>query len=83
MDRSEAYKLAQQKLLEAEELGYEVAAKLATQAGTTTLESGQFGIDIAYSWANKKGASVKVTCTVTSRNWYKHEQIQESIVLCI
>jgi len=84
MDKTEAYKIAQQRLLEIADREYALVAKLV---GSVVEEQVQgesralYGVDIYYRWTDKPGNDISIKCNVAAKNWYRHDAIVEKTVV--
>lgn len=85
MDNAEAYKIAQGELLKVENGGYQEAySKLGSSLQKNVVGAAgiPYDVELSYCWSDREQGSIKVACSVTSSNWYQHQQLAESIVLC-
>ena len=85
MDKAEAYKIAQRQLLIVENNSYENAyfkVNSKSQSEVTGAAGVSYEVELFYTWGNKEKNSIKVACSVTTKNWYQHEQLTESITIC-
>ena len=85
MDRVEAYELARKELSTIEISGYGVASEhidtvfhkdVSAVSGTT------YDVELTYAWEGSEHEEILVFCVVTSKSWFKHEHLEESITLC-
>lgn len=85
MDRIEAHTVAQGELGNIEEAGYATASE---HVGTIALKnisaaSGKiYEIELSYHWKDKEQVSILIICRVTSRKWFEHQRLDESVTLC-
>ena len=85
MDRAEAYELVRNELSIIENAGYGVVAghidtvvlKEVSAASGTSYE-----VELSYLWEDPEREKILVICRVTSKSWFKHEQLEESVILC-
>jgi len=85
MDRAEAYKLAQDELGEIEEAGYIAASEHIDTIAlkeVTSLSGKAYEIELSYLWKESEHEDILVICRVTSKSWFTHQQLEESITLC-
>lgn len=85
MDLAEAYELALKELRVIENAGYGVASEhietifqkdVPAASGTT------YEVELTYVWEGAEHEEILVICRVTSKSWFKHEHLEESVTLC-
>ena len=84
MDRSEAHEIADGELKSIKSGGYALASehldtamlKTATSATGATYE-----IELSYQWKGAEHEEILVICRVTTKKWFTHQYIEESITL--
>lgn len=85
MDRTEAYKIAQDELVRVEQEGFESALSnlgASLQEDISGPSGDLYNVELIFQEHNDRKRRVKVTCSVTSKNWFRHEQLSESVILC-
>jgi hypothetical protein len=84
MNRKEAYKVAHDELLQIEGDGYAIASE---HIETTHLKQisgasgSKYDVEISYLWKDQEHEEILVICRVTSKDWFSHEHLEESLVL--
>ncbi len=84
MNRAQAYKLAQAELLKVEQEGFAVASgNIGPGNARETRDSNGtvYEVELSYTYGNTERSRIEVTCKVTPKNWFRHEQLEESITL--
>ncbi|MDX1734034.1 MAG: hypothetical protein R3228_06700 [Halioglobus sp.] len=84
MDEEEAQALAQEELSRVEAAGYAVASE---HIDTVVLKevhgaSGTgYEIEVSYQWRGGEHEEILVICRVTSKEWFSHRHVEESLHL--
>jgi hypothetical protein len=84
MDRAEAYELASRELGLIESGGYGAAAEhidTAAQKVVSVSSGNSYDVEISYHWKEARHEHILVICTVTSKSWFAHEKLEESLTL--
>jgi hypothetical protein len=85
IDREEAHKVARNELGVIERAGYVVASELIDTIilKDVCADSGiSYAVELSYLWKDEECAEILVICNITSKEWFRHQQVQESITLC-
>ena len=84
MNKIEAYKVAQKLLTEIQQKGFSYALSNMDREHGIQLEpplNSLYEVSLLFEFQNKDKSKIKASCYVTSKNWYRYEQIKESILL--
>jgi hypothetical protein len=84
MNKIEAYNIAQNQLLSIKDKGFNGIKSYIGNVDKREIlgkEGATYDVEISYKWKNKKKEVIIITCSVTSNNWFQHEQLNESISL--
>ena len=84
MDRAEAHEMAQQELKVIEAAGYAIASEhldTATLKDVTSPAGNGYEIELSYQWKDLEHEEILVICRVSSRKWFTHEHLEESVTL--
>ena len=84
MDKTEARTLARHSLAAIAAEGYGAAAEHVdtVHLGNVTADSGtDYELETSYLWKDKEHEDILVICRVTSKGWFSHEHLEESITL--
>jgi hypothetical protein len=85
MDRVEAYKLARDELGKVEEAGFAAASEhidMISLKDVSAPSGKTFEIELSYLWKDTDQEEILAICRVTSKSWFEHERLEESITLC-
>jgi hypothetical protein len=85
MNRAEAYILAKNELNVIESDGYGTASQhieTIIQKSVSAPSGSDYDVELSYLWENSNNDKILVICRVSSRNWFQHEQLEETITLC-
>ncbi len=84
MDRSQARNLAQNELKVVLDAGYTVASEhidTSTRREVCDGNGKSYALELSYHWAGEEHDSILVICTVTSKDWFSHQRLEESLTL--
>ncbi|MGB1142093.1 MAG: hypothetical protein ACPG1A_14420 [Halioglobus sp.] len=84
MDKAEARALAQASLATIASDGYGAAAEHVdtVHLDQVTADSGtHYEMETSYLWKGEAHEDILVICRITSKHWFSHEHLEESITL--
>ena len=85
MNRSDANSVTRQYLHDIACAGYATASEHVETIilkNVTTACGGNYEVELSYLWKDEERVEILVICKITSKDWFRHEQLQESITLC-
>ena len=84
MDRSEARQLAQKELQVIADAGYPSAAEHIETVickEVCAADGTHYDMELSYHWKGEVHEDILVICTLTSKDWFSHERLEESTTL--
>jgi len=84
VNRTEACAVARDELDAIERAGYGLASEHVDTVilkDISTADGNNYEVELSYLWKDEECEQILVICKITAKDWFRHEQLQESIIL--